>query len=180
MGKRGGRRKTEPRDERGLTGDLTAASGTMADWATVKVPRKTKAPPPELPDPAEAVARGAAWLDAVAPVTLRRMDSRTVDVQSVVYCPLSNAFPMDDGRPSFRNGVRMLCNPQRVLVQETASGSPQGSSGRRVQTGGAYYTGATTETLSHHGFAPHPLQTLPDPYSLLNALWAAEIRLRQS
>jgi hypothetical protein len=71
MGKRGGRRKEGPRDERGLTGDLTAASGTMADWATVKVPRKTKAPPPQLPDPAEAVARGAAWLDAVAPVTLR-------------------------------------------------------------------------------------------------------------
>lgn len=185
MGKRGGRRTRKPQDERGLIGDLTPSTGSMTDWATVKVPRKKKPPPATLPDPVEAVTRGAAWMDSVAPLTLRRMDPDTVDIQSILFCPLSNAFPDDQGRPRFPIGVRMLCHPRRVQVKESSLATGDGNldaHGKPARRGRSslHFKGSTTETLSHYGFAPHPLQTHPDPYLILNVLWSIEIRKRQN
>jgi uncharacterized protein YbjT (DUF2867 family) len=185
MGKRGGRKRTEPRDERGLTGDLSASTGTMMDWVTEKVVRKTKVPSAVLPDPAQAVARGAAWLDVMSPRTLLRMDEDTVDVQSIAFCPLSNAFPRFDGSPDFAAGVRQLCRPARFI--ERVSSLLQGdghrdSFGRLVPQRPSLpnWKGSDTQTLSLYGFAPHPLDPHPDPYGLLNALWADEIRKRKA
>jgi hypothetical protein len=182
MAARGGRSKKE-RDEKGLVGEQEPGPFKLDP---ARRPKKSKKKlsiaqvPEELPDPATAVAAGAVWIEAVVPGLLLRLDVSIVDIQSTVGNPLSHVRPLLDGRPSYSSGVRLLCRPVKVKVRQPFDLAGDSSPSRLVRPPMDQFRGSDTAMLSRYGFAPHPKQTLSDPYVLLNELWRAEIRRRQS
>jgi hypothetical protein len=182
MAARGGRGKKQ-RDEKGLVGEQDPGPFTLDPARCRKKCRKKLSiaqVQEELPDPATAVAAGAKWIEAVVPGLLLRYDVSIVDIQSTEGNPLSHVRPLSGGRPSYSGGVRLLCNPKKVKVRPAFDSVGERSPSRRVRPPMDQFRGSDTVMLARYGFAPHPKQTLLDPYSLLNELWRAEVRRRQS
>lgn len=172
--------KADPGLAASLARDPDVAQGWA--WADSKTKKaRKKAAPRILEPPQECVAKGAAWLDILAPSWFRRLDPQEVDVQSVLFCPLSNAFPDERGRPNFGNGVRMLCRPGEVIPRKESSllHGPL-SIARDVRPKLPAFRGSDTDQLAAYGFAPYREDPYPDPYEILNQCWASEIRKRQS
>lgn len=143
-----------------------------------KVVRK-KAPPRVHFAPAVRVERGAAWLDQLVPTWFHRIPPHLVDVQSVRFCPLSNAFPDERGWPCFPLGVRQLCRPERLQVKSSSPSSGlHALPGRRPIPRGDSFRGSSTDQLAHFGFAPYHDEQDADPYPTMNACWRAEIEKR--
>jgi hypothetical protein len=182
MAARGGRGKKRP-DEKGLVGEQEPGPFTLDPARRRRKSRKNLSIAQvheELPDPATAVAAGAVWIEAVVPGLLLRLDVSIVDLQSTDGNPLSHVRPLFDGRPSYSGGVRLLCNPVKVKVRQPFDSPGDSSPSRLVRPPLDQFRGSDTVMLSRYGFAPHPRQTLSDPYPFLNELWRAEIRRRQS
>jgi hypothetical protein len=163
--------KSDPGLAASLARDPDVAQGwSWADSKNKKV--RKKAIPRILVPPQECVAKGAAWLDILSPSWFRRLDPQEVDVQSVLFCPLSNAFPDE----------RMLCRPGEVVPRKDSSllHGPLSLSAAPARPKLPAFRGSDTDQLASCGFAPYRDDPHPDPYEILNQCWAAEIQKRQS
>jgi hypothetical protein len=159
------------RNEKGLVGEQEPGPFTLDPARRRRKSRKNLSiaqVQEELPDPATAVAAGAAWIEAVVPGLLLRFDPIAVDLQSTEGNPLSHVRPLFDGRPSYSGGVRLLCNPVKVKVRQPFDSPGDSSPSRLVRPVPMdQFRGSDTVMLSRYGFAPHPKQTQgtgSDPY----------------